>query len=206
MTVKAAAFHLIHLNQAKCAAALLAEVELLTQQLDEEAGSRLAAEEQAEAANMQIEGLEQQLEEARVRQPAAELSPCRVLRGCCSPSVPAASLMVLGLVQPGKALGRSYMPGGQLKTTSLALGPVAVVVRLQPACRARQTQASWNRRLSCVQVTLQCRAAVLHPDTTARHAGWHEGEVQSHVEDAAGQEVVGGGCQCTTSSFQRFSV
>ena len=62
--------HSSNIHQAKCAAALLAEVELLTQQLDEEAGSRLAAEEQAEAANMHIEGLEQQLQKARVRQPA----------------------------------------------------------------------------------------------------------------------------------------
>lgn len=54
-------------------------MELLTQQLDEEAGSRLAAEEQAEAANMQIESLEQQLEEAEVRQHAVQFSVCHVL-------------------------------------------------------------------------------------------------------------------------------
>ena len=62
-----------------CAAALLAELELLTQELDEEAGSRLAAEEQAEAANMQIDDLEQQLERARVRQHPVQRSACQVL-------------------------------------------------------------------------------------------------------------------------------
>ena len=62
-----------------CAAALLAELELLTQELDEEAGSRLAADEQAEAANMQIDDLEQQLERARVRRHPVQHSACQVL-------------------------------------------------------------------------------------------------------------------------------